>query len=71
MIIEEVSELELYINQLQRDKKKNYTSYSELIKDLKHEFNITTTKEQLDRVYEPTFDEEQLDRELIYRNVFE
>lgn len=69
MIVERVSELELYINQLQRDKNKIYTSYDELIADLKYEFNITTTKEQLDRVYSPTLDEEVDDLGFIYKNL--
>lgn len=67
VIIEEVSELELYINLLQRDKKKVYNNYDELIKDLKYEFNITTTKEQLDRVYSPTAEEAEEDVRMIYK----
>lgn len=69
MIVEQVSELELYVNQLQRDKKKIYNDYEELIKDLKHEFNIITTKQQLDYLYSPTLEEEIVDMELILKNV--
>lgn len=70
MKIEQVSELELYVNQLQRDKNKVYTDFDELIKDLKYEFNVTTTKDQLNLLYSPTIEEEVEDIKLILNNVF-
>lgn len=71
MKIEDITELELYINELKAHNKKVYLNSDELIKDLKYEFNITTTKEQIDRVYSPNLDENILDLQLIYKNVFE
>lgn len=72
MIIESISELELYVNQLKlQNKHKSYVDHDELIKDLKYEFNITTTKEQLAKIYTPDLDESILDLQLIYKNVFE
>lgn len=71
MVIQQVSELELYVILLQNQKKKVYTKYSELIEDLKYEFNISTTREQLDRMYSPTVEDESIDRALIYKNVME
>lgn len=70
MIIEQVSELELYVMLLQDDRKKVYTDHDELIKDLKYEFNINTTKEQLERMYSPTIEEDVEDIKLILSNVF-
>jgi len=71
MKIEDITELELYINELKAHNKKVYLNSDELIKDLKYEFNITTTKEQIDKVYSPNLDENILDLQLIYKNVFE
>jgi len=71
MKIEDITELELYINELKAHNKKVYLNSDELIKDLKYEFNITTTKEQIDKVYSPNLDENILDLQLIYKNIFE
>lgn len=71
MKIEDITELELYINELKAHNKKVYLNSDELIKDLKYEFNITTTKEQIDKVYTPNLDENILDLQLIYKNIFE
>ena len=71
MKIEDVSELELYINQLKQQTGKPYTNWSELIKDLKYEFNINTTLEQINEVYSPSLEESVLDLELMYKNIFE
>lgn len=70
MKIETLSELQLYINLLSQTNNKIYTDYNELIKELKYEFNILVTKEQLDRIYEPTIEEDLLDKQLLLKNIF-
>ncbi len=70
MKIETLSELQLYINLLSQSNNKVYTDYNELIKELKYEFNIIVTKEELDRIYSPTIDEEILDKETLLKNIF-
>ncbi len=48
MVIEEISELELYINLLKTYHNKSYDNeIDNLIKDLKYEFNIIAEKSQI------------------------
>lgn len=70
MIVKSLSELQLYVNMLQIQKKKVYTDHKEILKDLKYEFNIDSSFQQLNEMYEPTIEEEMLDREFLYRNIF-
>jgi hypothetical protein len=70
MKIETLSELQIYINLLEQDKNKTYTNYNELIKDLKYEFNINVTMDEINRIYEPTIEEDVLDREILLKNIF-
>lgn len=70
MIAETLSELQLYINLLQQDKNIVYTDNNKLIADLKKEFNITVTIDQLNKLYDPTIDEEIIDKQVLLRNIF-
>lgn len=70
MKIETLSELQLYINLLECQKNIKYSDYNKLIKDLKYEFNINVTIGEINRIYEPTVDEEVLDREWLLKNIF-
>jgi len=58
---EELDELELYINLLQSQKNFKYKDRQQLIKDLKYEFNIKCTIEQLDNLYSSVIQEEMDD----------
>lgn len=69
--MDSLDELQLYVNLLEEHKNKKYSDYDLLIRDLKYEFNITTTFKQVKELYEPTAEEEGLDREILYRNIFE
>ena len=42
-----------------------------LVIDLKYEFNIDTTERQLAVMFDPTVEEETLDRQIMYNNIFE
>jgi len=70
MKIETLSELQLYINLLECQKNIKYSDYNKLIADLKYEFGINVSIEEINRVYEPTGDEEVLDREYLLKNIF-
>lgn len=70
MKIETLSELQLYINLLEQTKGIIYSDYNKLIEDLKIEFNINVTMNEINRIYEPSIDEELLDREILLKNIF-
>ena len=70
MIVETLSELQLYINLLEQSKGFIYSDYNKLIIDLKYEFNINVTMDELNRIYEPTLEEELLDKESLLKNIF-
>jgi len=70
MIVENLSELQLYINMLQAGDNKVYTDYNEIIARLSSEFNITTSHEQLERMFSPTVDEEVRDLRELYKNIW-
>ncbi len=70
MIVESLSELQMYINFLEQFNNIVYTNHQKLIEDLKREFNINVTEEELNRIYEPTIDEEILDRSVLLKNIF-
>ena len=70
MIIENLSELQLYINMLQAGKNKVYKDYELLIADLKSEFNITTSHQQLDVLFSPTVEEEVRELRELYHNIW-
>ena len=70
MKVDSLSELQLYINLLQQTNKKIYSDYNELIKELKKEFNINVTIDDLNKLNEPTIEEELIDKELLLKNIF-
>jgi hypothetical protein len=70
MRMQTLSELQLYINLLEQTKGIKYSDYNKLIEDLKYEFNVLTTIDELNRIYEPTIDEEILDASLLLKNIF-
>lgn len=69
MKIENLSELQLYINMLNKKYDKYLTKYDEIIKLLKEEFNIDTNNRQLDLLFSPTVEEDLLDLEQLYKNI--
>lgn len=68
MIIENVSELELYINLLKERSNKSLNKY-EIIKGLKYEFNIDTNHEQLNELYDFNLNNDIEDLKIIYNNI--
>ena len=70
MKVDTLSELQMYINFLEQSNGVVYSDYSKLISDLKKEFNINVTASELNRIYEPTIEEELLDKEVLLRNIF-
>ncbi len=70
MKIETLSELQLYINLLEQLRGFVYNNYDELIKDLKYEFGILVTIDELNRIYEPTMEEDLLDKQELLKNIF-
>lgn len=70
MKVETLSELQLYVNLLEQDKGITYTDYNKLKEDLKYEFNINVTIDELNRLYDPTIDEERIDREILLKNIY-
>ncbi len=70
MIVENLSELELYCKLVEDDSKVKLSD-EDMVKMLKIEFNINVNINVLQRMREPFYEDEVLDKELIYRNVFE
>lgn len=70
MKMETLDELQLYVNLLETQKNKKYTDYELLVKDLKYEFNIDVSLKQIRELYEPTVEEDSLDKQILYNNIF-
>lgn len=71
MRMESLSELQMYVNLLEKQRNREYNGdYNKLVKDLKYEFNIDTTVDQLQVLFDPTVEEEMLDRQITYNNIF-
>jgi hypothetical protein len=66
MLIENKGELQLYIDLLESQNKLKYKDFKILIKDLKYEFNIAITEQQLNNLYSSTIEEEIEDLRMIY-----
>jgi len=66
MLIENKGELQLYIDLLESQNKLKYKDFKMLIKDLKYEFNIAITEQQLNNLYSSTIEEEIEDLRMIY-----
>lgn len=70
MKIDNLSELQLYINFIQVKYNKVYKDYNKIIGLLKSEFNIDASLQQLNELYEPTIDEETEDLEQLWKNIW-
>lgn len=70
MKIDNLSELQLYINFIQVKNNKIYKDYNEIISLLKLEFGVDTTIQQLNELFEPTMDEETRDLEQLWKNIW-
>lgn len=66
MLIENKGELQLYVDLLESQNKLKYKNFKALIKDLKYEFNISITEQQLNNLYSSTIEEEVEDLRMIY-----
>jgi len=66
MIIENLSELELYCNLIKNGNKGKVFCDEEMIKELKKEFNIYVDTEDLKKMRESNYQDELLDKEMIY-----
>ena len=71
MEITNLSELQLYVNLLEDLHEKNYTNYELLKRDLLIEFGVRVTMEEIRELYEPTVEEEVLDRQILYNNIMQ
>jgi len=69
MTVESLSELQLYINLLEQSNGK-YSDFNELIKDLKSEFGIYVTINELNRINEPTIDDDIIDIRELLKNIY-
>lgn len=67
--METLDELELYIRLLESQKNKKYTDHEELIRDLKYEFNITASLQQISAIYSPSAEDMEVDLKIIYNNL--
>lgn len=70
MTVDNLSELQLYINLLQVQYNRVLNDYEEIIKLLKLEFNIHCKISDLNALYEPTVEEDVKDLEVLYRNIW-
>lgn len=71
MKMETISELWLYVNHLEKHKGISYKgNFEQLIKDLKHEFNVISTLDEIKQLYEPSIDQEIEDLKIITKNIY-
>lgn len=66
MLMDNKDELQLYVDLLESQNKIKYKDFKALIKDLKYEFNINITEEQLNNLYSSTIEEEVEDLRMVY-----
>ncbi len=69
MLVDNYEELQLYVKLLESQNKLKYKDFETLIKDLKYEFNINVTEEQLNNLYSSTIEEEAEDLRMIYDRI--
>lgn len=69
MLVDNKDELQLYVSLLESQNKLKYKDFEKLIKDLKYEFNINITIEQLNNLYSSTIEEEAEDLRMIYDRI--
>jgi uncharacterized protein YpmS len=66
MVVENLDELQLYINLLESQNKAKYKNYDAIVSDLSYEFGINITKEQLNKLYSQTIEEHIEDLKMVY-----
>jgi len=66
MVVENLDELQLYINLLESQNKAKYKNYDAIVKDLSYEFGINITNEQLNKLYSQTIEEHIEDLRMVY-----
>lgn len=66
MVVENLDELQLYINLLESQNKAKYKNYDAIVKDLSYEFGINITNEQLNMLYSPTIEQNIEDLRMVY-----
>ena len=64
-----LSELQAYVNILEDYHEKKYSNYELLKKDLLIEFGIKVTIDSIRKLYEPTIEEDALDKQILYNNI--
>jgi uncharacterized protein YpuA (DUF1002 family) len=69
MLVDNKDELQLYVSLLESQNRLKYKDFEKLIKDLKYEFNINITIEQLNNLYSSTIEEEAEDLRMIYDRI--
>ncbi len=66
-----LSDLEFYINLLEEEREEVITDYDKMVVLLKEEYDIDTSVGQIAKIYEPTLEEDILDKQIMYKNIFE
>jgi len=66
-----LQDLEFYVALLEENYSEVFTDYNIIVKLLKKEFDIDTTFKEVAKLYEPTFEEDSLDIQILYKNIFE
>lgn len=66
-----LSDLEFYVNLMEENYNEVFTDHNRIVELLKKEFDIDTTIEQVRILYEPTIEEDSLDMQILYKNIFE
>ena len=69
MTVSNLSELQAYVFLLEDLNEKVYTDYEKLRKDLLIEFGVKVTIDEIRKLYEPTIEEDILDRTILYNNI--
>jgi hypothetical protein len=68
--ITDLKEIQVFIFMLESLKDTKYTDFNRLRGDLEKEFNINVSIQDINKIYEPTFEEDQADLEIYYKNLF-
>ncbi len=69
-IVSIIDEVQMYIFMLEEEKMKVYTNYDEIQKDLREVFEIEVSIKDIEKVYTPLIEEDELDYQIIYKNIF-
>lgn len=69
MKINDLNDLEIYVFLLEDLYEEVLTDYKDIVKGLKEEFEIDISVEEVEKLYQPTIEEEIKDLELIHGHV--